>query len=78
MAEISTVERRLSFSHRSGIKPPDHCSHTRVEDEGAVDKKYAIGDVLGRGSFGIVREVTGRASGERLAVKIVNKDKVRK
>ena len=76
MAEIGSLERRLSFSHRPSMKPPDLCSHTRVEDEGAVEKKYAIGGVLGQGSFGIVRELTSRASGERLAVKIVNKAEV--
>ena len=75
MADISSVERKLSFQHRSCIKSPDHRPHTRV-DEGAVERKYAVGNVLGQGSFGIVREVTNRASGERFAVKIVNKDKV--
>lgn len=50
--------------------------HTRVEDEGAVEKKYSFGQVLGQGSFGVVREVTNKLSGEQFAVKIVNKDKV--
>lgn len=73
MVDISSVERKVSFSHR---KPPDPRPHTRVEDEGAVERKYTFGNVLGQGSFGVVREVTSRVNGERFAVKIVNKDKV--
>ena len=75
MADISGVERRLSFLHLSP-KPPDQRPHTRVEDEAAVERKYTIGRELGRGSFGVVREVTSRVTREKLAVKIVNKDKV--
>ena len=70
---MSEVERKTSFF---SSKPPDPRPHTRVEDEGAVARKYTLGDVLGQGSFGVVREVTSRANGERFAVKIVHKDKV--
>ena len=77
MADNSNVERKVSFSHR-GSKPPDPPrSHMRVEDEAAVERKYAFGNVLGQGSFGVVKEVTCRVTGEHFAVKIVNKDKVR-
>lgn len=57
-------------------KLPEPRPHTRVEDEGAVERKYAFGSVLGQGSFGLVKEVTCQTSGECFAVKIVNKDKV--
>ena len=50
--------------------------HTRVDDESAIERKYAFGDVLGQGSFGVVREVTNRLTGLQYAMKIVNKDKV--
>ena len=73
MADISSVDRKTSFF---GSKPPDSRPHMRVEDEMAVERKYTFGDVLGQGSFGVVREVTSRASGERFAIKIVHKDKV--
>ena len=75
MADISGVERKVSFLHLSN-KPPDDRPHTRVDDEAAVERKYSIGRELGRGSFGLVREVTSRVTGEKFAVKIVNKDKV--
>ena len=47
-----------------------------MSDELAVERKYVFGNILGQGSFGVVRGVTSRTSGERLAVKIVHKDKV--
>lgn len=49
----------------------------RVEDEGDVEKIYQLGEVLGKGAFGIVREVTQRESREKYAMKIVAKDKVK-
>ena len=68
----------MSFSYKAATtRPPDQRPpHSRVEDEAAVERRYAIGGELGRGSFGIVREVTSRVTGELLAVKTVNKDKV--
>ena len=48
----------------------------RVEDESDIEKLYQIGEVLGKGSFGIVREVTHRTTKEKFAMKVVNKDKV--
>ena len=50
--------------------------HTRVEDESVIEKKYAFGEVLGQGAFGVVREVTNRQTQEQFAMKIVQKDKV--
>ena len=62
MANISSVDGKTSFF---GSKPPDSRPHTRVEDEMAVERKYTFGDVLGQGIFGVVREVTNRASGNQ-------------
>ncbi len=78
-----SVERRPSTSSLGTPRryslvsevPPGR-PHTRVDDEGAVEMKYTFGEVLGKGSFGVVHEVTNRLTGERFAVKIVNKDKV--
>ena len=49
----------------------------RIEDESAIEEVYKMGDVLGKGSFGIVKEVTHHTSGQKYAMKTVNKDKVR-
>lgn len=49
---------------------------TRVEDESDVDRIYQFGEVLGKGAFGVVKEVTSRETGEKYAVKIVPKNKV--
>jgi len=77
MAGIGSVERRASTTCAFLLgKLPEPRPHTRVEDEGAVERKYAFGRVLGQGSFGLVKEVTCQTSGECFAVKIVNKDKV--
>ena len=49
--------------------------HTRLEDESGIEKKYVIGEELGKGAFGVVREIRDRRSGQQYAMKIVNKDK---
>ena len=77
MAEVPSLERRMSFSHRTTRPPDQRAPHGRVEDEAAVERRYATGRELGRGSFGVVRQVTSRVTGELLAVKLVAKDKVR-
>ena len=84
-AMCANVERRPSISvapkHRrsmDGGVPLEPRPHTRVDDEGAIEKKYSFGEVLGQGSFGVVREVTNRLTGHQFAMKIVNKEKVSK
>merc|ERR1712137_501695 len=39
-------------------------------------EKYNVGDVLGRGAFSVVKEVTSKRSGRRYAVKIIDKKNV--
>merc|ERR1712137_1149240 len=39
-------------------------------------EKYHVGDVLGRGAFSVVKEVTSKRSGRRYAVKIIDKKNV--
>lgn len=48
----------------------------RVEDEGEIEKKYHLKEVLGKGAFGVVREVVHRESKKKFAMKTVPKDKV--
>ena len=48
----------------------------RIEDESAIEEVYRMGEVLGKGSFGVVKEVCHIVTGQRYAMKTVNKDKV--
>lgn len=48
----------------------------RVDDESDVDKIYQMGEVLGKGAFGVVRLVTHRETKDKYAMKIVPKNKV--
>lgn len=57
-------------------QPAERKPHTRVDDESEIEKKYSVGEVLGQGSFGVVREVTNKLTGQKFAMKIVNKEKV--
>ena len=78
------AERRYRISGKNqdpiGIRPEkdEPRPRTRVNDESAIEAVYRFGDVLGKGTFGVVREVTHLISGKHFAMKIVNKDKVRK
>ncbi|XP_078733799.1 serine/threonine-protein kinase 33-like [Lampetra fluviatilis] len=49
--------------------------HSRHHDEASVLELYRLGRVLGRGSFGLVVEGVNLATGEKCAVKQLNKDK---
>ena len=50
--------------------------HTRVEDEHQIEERYISGEVLGQGSFGVVREAVQKETGQKFAIKIINKEKV--
>lgn len=50
--------------------------HTRVEDEHQIEESYISGEVLGQGSFGVVREAVQKETGQKFAIKIINKEKV--
>ncbi|EDO40703.1 predicted protein [Nematostella vectensis] len=49
--------------------------HTRIEDEKQIEDVYEFGQVLGRGSFGVVNEAKHIETGTRWAIKAVNKEK---
>ncbi|KAJ7330190.1 Serine/threonine-protein kinase 33 [Desmophyllum pertusum] len=49
--------------------------HTRIEDERQIEDIYEFGEVLGKGSFGVVKEATNKETGCRWAIKAVNKEK---
>ena len=61
--------KRVSSAGKSSPIP-----HTRLEDDGQFEKYYDVGNKLGEGSFGIVREVVHKTTGEHWACKVVNKD----
>ncbi|KAK3748438.1 hypothetical protein QZH41_017310, partial [Actinostola sp. cb2023] len=49
--------------------------HTRIEDEKQIEEIYEFGEVLGKGSFGVVTEAKQNESGTRWAIKAINKEK---
>lgn len=71
-AKTVMVEKRKSITFAVDEPRP----RTRVDDESSLEAVYRLGDVLGKGTFGVVREVTHKTTGQHFAMKIVNKDKV--
>lgn len=64
--------------HRTSLSPCERSvPHTRVEDERQIEESYVIGEVLGKGSFGVVREALQKKTGQKFAIKIIHKEKVR-
>lgn len=51
--------------------------HVRIEDEKQIEEIYEFGEVLGKGSFGVVTEAKHIETGTRWAIKAVNKEKVK-
>ncbi|XP_031565522.1 serine/threonine-protein kinase 33-like [Actinia tenebrosa] len=49
--------------------------HTRIEDEKQIEEIYEFGEMLGKGSFGVVKEAKHIETGTRWAIKAVNKEK---
>ncbi|XP_002739098.1 serine/threonine-protein kinase 33-like [Saccoglossus kowalevskii] len=49
--------------------------HTRIEDESVIEETYVLGEILGQGSFGVVREATRKEDGTKWAIKKINKEK---
>lgn len=65
----------MSYSRKDGSATGRTIPHTRIEDERQIEDIYEFGKVLGKGSFGVVKEATNKATGRRWAVKAVNKEK---
>lgn len=63
------------YSRKDGSASNRTIPHTRIEDERQIEDIYEFGEVLGRGSFGVVKEATNKATGSRWAIKAVNKEK---
>ena len=72
MASGSSGNKRTGSAEKTSPVP-----HTRIDDESMIDDIYEMGRKLGQGSFGVVREVIHRESGEIWACKAINKEKVR-
>lgn len=68
----------MSYPRRDGGAGGRTIPHTRIEDERQIEEIYEFGEVLGRGSFGVVKEATNKTSGRKWAIKAVNKEKVRR
>lgn len=66
-----TNRKEAPNAARSAIK------HTRIEDK-QIEEIYEFGEVLGKGSFGVVKEAKHIESDTRWAIKAINKEKVRK
>ena len=64
------------FQNDSSNSTSEGTRHRRVEDESSIEKEYIVGEVLGTGAFGVVKEVTHKLTHQKFAMKIINKDKV--
>ena len=51
--------------------------HTRIEDEKQIESIYEFGEILGKGSFGVVKEAKHIETESRWAIKAINKEKVK-
>eukprot|EP01136_Pigoraptor_vietnamica_P005411 Opistho-1_new@36989 len=50
-------------------------AHTRISDTKGVEDTYDLGDILGKGSFGVVQVAIHKKSGEKWACKSLDKQK---
>jgi calcium/calmodulin-dependent protein kinase I len=64
-----TKSLRLSIRKSLGLDTKTEVTHR----SGAVDAKYEIGKELGRGGFSVVKEGVDRATGEKVAIKFIEK-----
>lgn len=68
---MSELRGPLLSPRQEGGKP-----RTRIDDDSGIETEYQLGEVLGRGAFGVVWEATRRSDGQKYAIKMVPKDKV--
>ena len=86
---LSQGEAYLNPRINIGMKHDDNSSHSSVSNkhirEKATDKSrfsiasvgpYTVGEVLGRGGFGEVREGTNQVTGEKVALKFIKKSEI--
>lgn len=67
---IMAVNKKASTTDRSSRIP-----HTRLEDDTAIEQLFTMGRKLGQGSFGVVREAVSVQTGQKWAIKAINKEK---
>ena len=69
-----TVDEELLHIAPTQLIYPEEC--TRIYGyprDDQLHEKYKLGKVIGAGSFGVVREATVIATGEKVAVKTISK-----
>jgi len=83
--ETNPTPKKLEEPPNNGASTPapsQHNGHASVKENtkpevthksGSVEAKYEIGKELGRGGFSVVKEGTDRATGEKVAVKFIEK-----
>ena len=72
MAGLGGIVARKSISDLQ----KEQGRRTRVASESDVEHKYKLGNVLGKGSFGIVLEAKQLSTGQDFAIKVIQKERV--
>jgi len=72
---VATPARSNAASQNLSVRtePNETAKMEVAHKSGAVEAKYEIGKELGRGGFSVVKEGTDRATGEKVAVKFIEK-----
>jgi len=69
-----TVDEELLHIAPTQLIMPEECQRIYgYPRDQQMDEKYDMGKVIGAGSFGVVREATVKATGEKVAVKTISK-----
>lgn len=63
---------------RKGSADMKSIPHTRINDETWIWEKYEPGEKIGQGTFGKVFKVKHKETGKDWAMKVINKEKVRR
>ncbi|XP_041131268.1 serine/threonine-protein kinase 33-like isoform X1 [Polyodon spathula] len=73
--EVSEAGKKMACQWIRSSSAENKVPHTRMEDEAAIQQIYIFGKKLGQGSFGVVYEATHKETGNKWAIKKVNREK---